>query len=76
MTQLGALSTIDTMNTELSRLEVQLEQLIDHYQAGKRDRAELCARIAGLEAENRKLSQKLEMAVSRLESLIERLPEN
>lgn len=76
LTRLGALSNIDAMNTELSRLEAQLEQLVDHFQAGKRDRGELCARIAALEADNRKLNEKLAVAVSRLESMLERLPEN
>lgn len=76
MTRRGGLSKIDAMDTELSRLEAQLEQLIDHFQAGKRDRRDLCSRIASLEAENRKLSEKLAVAVSRLESVLDRLPEN
>lgn len=63
------------MDTELSQLENQLEQLIGHYQAGKRELRDARARIAALEVENRKLAEKVGFASAKLESLLERLPD-
>lgn len=63
------------MENELSRLEAQLEQLIGLYEAGKRERRELAERVVALEAQNRRLSDKVAVATEKLESLLERLPE-
>ncbi len=63
------------MDSELSQLESQLEQLIGLYEAGKAEARELRMRIAALEAENRQLARKVRMATEKLEALLERIPE-
>jgi len=63
------------MDAELSKLENQVEQLIGLYEACKADGRELRARVVRLEAENRALADKVRLATSRLESLLEKLPE-
>ncbi len=63
------------MDEEIARLEGQLEQLIGLYQAGREQSRELRQRVALLEAENRRLAGKLQLATDRLESVLEKLPE-
>lgn len=64
------------MDAELSKLENQLEQLIGLFESGKVEARELRARIARLEAENRVLAEKVSFATTKLESLLEQLPED
>ncbi len=63
------------MDTELAQLEAQLEQLINHYERLKGDNVALRGRVARLEADNRKLAEKVRFAADRLEGLLEKLPE-
>lgn len=63
------------MDTELSDLENRLEQLIGLYTSGKREVRSLRERVAALEADNRRLAEKLTFATEKLESLLDRLPE-
>lgn len=75
MTGVSAASTIVFMNAEISKLEGQLEQLIEYYEAGKAELRELRSRVAALEAENRKQAEKVRIATSSIESMLEKLPE-
>lgn len=63
------------MDTELSLLESQLEQLITLYGRLKTDSLELRGRVARLEAENRQLVDKLGRAAVRIETVLDKLPE-
>lgn len=63
------------MDKELSRLEAQLEQLVSLYEAGKRERRELAERVVALEAQSRRLTDKLALATDKLEHILARLPE-
>ena len=63
------------MDTELAQLEAQLEQLISHHDRLRADNSALRGRIVRLEAENRKLSDKVRLAADRLEGLLDKLPE-
>lgn len=62
------------MNTEIARLEEQLEQLVSRYEAGRSELRGARARIAALESENRMLNEKVRGAAERLASILERLP--
>lgn len=63
------------MKTELSRLEQRLEQLIALYESDRLEGRNLRTRIASLEAENRRLADKVRLATEKLESVLDRLPE-
>ncbi len=63
------------MDTELAQLEAHLEQLISQYERLKADNVELRGRVVRLEADNRKLSDKVRLAAERLEGLLDKLPE-
>jgi len=63
------------MDAEITQLENQLEQLIGLYEAGKGELRELRSRIAVLEAENRRLGEKVRVAASSIEAMLEKLPE-
>jgi hypothetical protein len=63
------------MESELTQLEHQLEQLITLYQTGKTNARELRMRVARLEAENRELAEKVKFATVKLEGLLEKLPD-
>jgi hypothetical protein len=63
------------MESELTQLEHQLEQLITLYQTGKASARELRMRVARLEAENRELAEKVKFATVKLEGLLEKLPD-
>ncbi len=64
------------MDTELSQLETQVEELIGLYEAGKAEMRELRKRVSALEAENRRLTEKVGIAAEKLEAVLERLPED
>lgn len=63
------------MESELTQLEHQLEQLITLYQTGKTTARELRVRVARLEAENRELAEKVKFATVKLEGLLDKLPD-
>ena len=75
MTALRVPSTIRRMDAELNKLENQIEQLIGLYESGKAEGRELRTRIVRLEAENRMLADKVKLATSKLENLLQQLPE-
>ncbi len=64
------------MDAELNRLEHQVEQLIGLYQSGKAEVRELRTQLAHLEAENRRLADKVRLATERLEALLDKLPQD
>lgn len=63
------------METELSRLEQRLEQLVGLYESDRLEGRNLRMRIASLETENRRLADKVRLATEKLESVLDRLPE-
>jgi len=63
------------MNAELAELEEKVGQVLALCQSLRSENQELRARLAGLEGEKRKLSEKIDVAASRLELLIGGLPQ-
>lgn len=63
------------MDAEITRLESQLEQLISLFETGKTELRSLRTRVATLEAENHRLAGKLDEAIAKLESVLDKLPE-
>ena len=64
------------MDAELNQLEVQIEQLITLYESFKMENRELRARVAKLEAENRVLTEKVDYAVEKFDSMLNRITES
>ncbi|AUN95788.1 hypothetical protein [Pseudazoarcus pumilus] len=62
------------MNSEIARLEELVEQVVTLHDAGRAELRAARSRIAALEAENHRLSDKLGAAIARLESLLDKLP--
>lgn len=75
LTACWAPTTIRPMETELSRLEQRLEQLVGLYESDRLEGRNLRMRIASLETENRRLADKVRLATEKLESVLDRLPE-
>jgi cell division protein ZapB len=63
------------MDRELFALEERIEQFITLCQNLRTENQELRTRVAGLEVERNRLNEKIETACDRLESLMERMPE-
>jgi hypothetical protein len=63
------------MEADLTRLELQLEQLLTLYQGVKDNNNALRRRIAELEAANKVLDAKVKDAAGRVEALLAQLPE-
>ncbi len=63
------------MNDALDSLGPKLEQLLALCQTLRSENIALRNRVAGLEGENRQLVEKIDTARTRLEGLMERLPE-
>jgi len=63
------------MDAELNRLEAQLEQLISTFAALRDENRELRVRQSRLEAENRQLTSKIDLATEKLEAVLARLPQ-
>lgn len=64
------------MESELGELESRLEQLITLHLRTEADNVSLRARVAELEAARRAQDAKLERTLSRLDALLESLPED
>lgn len=63
------------MDRDLFALEERIEQFITLCQNLRIENQELRTRVAGLEVERSRLNEKIETACTRLESLMERIPE-
>ncbi|MBM3391301.1 MAG: hypothetical protein FJY34_04900 [Betaproteobacteria bacterium] len=63
------------MDRELFALEERIQQFVTLCQNLRSENQELRTRVAGLEVERNRLNEKIETACSRLESLMERVPE-
>ncbi|MDR2241003.1 MAG: hypothetical protein LBE33_11235 [Zoogloeaceae bacterium] len=63
------------MERELSSLEERIEQFIALCQSLRVENQDLRTRVARLDAEHKRLNEKIDAACSRLESLMERLPD-
>lgn len=63
------------MDKELAILEQKLEQLILLVGVLRGENASMRERVAALEVENRRLSSKVELAATRIESVLALLPE-
>lgn len=68
--------TIPGMEADLVKLEQQLEQLITHFERLREENRGLRLRTAELEVKNHALADKVRDAVARVETLLEKLPEN
>lgn len=64
------------MDAELVRLEQQIEQLISLYEGLKEENRSLRLRSVELEGANHALAAKVQDAVARVESLLQKLPES
>jgi len=63
------------MDRELFALEERIEQFITLCQNLRAENQELRTKVAGLEVERNRLNEKIETACTRLESLMQRVPE-
>jgi cell division protein ZapB len=63
------------MNGELLELEDKVGQMLALCQSLRAENQELRARVAGLEGDRRKLSDRVAAAAGRLETLMARLPQ-
>ncbi|ANQ83777.1 hypothetical protein [Azoarcus olearius] len=63
------------MDADLTHLEAQLEQLISLYTGLKAENRDLRARVVKLESDNRALADKVSYATSKIEAVLEQLPE-
>ncbi len=63
------------MDRDLFALEERIQQFVTLCQNLRSENQELRTRVAGLEVERNRLNEKIETACSRLESLMERVPE-
>ena len=62
------------MNTELTQLETRLSALLEVHLSLRSENRELTARVASLQIENRRLSDKVAVATERVEGILARLP--
>lgn len=63
------------MSANLDSLDRKIDQLLDLCRKLRTENVDLRGRVAGLESEKLILKEKMDVARSRLESLMERLPE-
>ncbi len=63
------------MEAELTQLEARLAELIDAYKSLRMENSELTARVKTLQLENQRGAEKLARAVTQIESILARLPE-
>lgn len=64
------------MIDDISGLEQRLEQLLGHFARLRAENQDLRTRVASLEGENKRLHDKIEAAATRIETLMEGLPES
>lgn len=64
------------MDRDLFALEERIEQFIALCQNLRSENQDLRTRVANLEVERNRLNEKIETACSRLESLVEQIPES
>lgn len=67
---------IGRMEQELTSLELKLDTLVHHVLALRTEGVSLRERVAALEAENQRLKSKLEVATTRIESVLAMIPES
>ena len=63
------------MDAELTALEVRIKLFADFCVRLRDENQALRTRLAGLEGDNRRLSEKVDSARLRLEDLVKRIPE-
>lgn len=63
------------MSANLDSLDRKIDQLLDLCRKLRTENVDLRGRVAGLESEKAILKEKMDVARGRLESLMERLPE-
>jgi len=63
------------MDAELSLLEQQIDQLVELYENLKSENRDLRDRLISVEADNRRLRDKVELAAARVEAVLEQLPQ-
>ncbi len=63
------------MQTELDMLESRLTQMLDRYRAMREETLKLRQQVVTLENSNKQLTERLEEARSRMESLLNRIPD-
>ncbi|KAF0103355.1 MAG: hypothetical protein FJ209_12005 [Betaproteobacteria bacterium] len=63
------------MQTELDMLESRLTQMLDRYRAMREETLKLRQQVVALENSNKQLTERLEEARSRMETLLNRIPD-
>jgi len=63
------------MEAELKALEDKVSQLVDLCQRLRAENLRLRQEVAGVQSDNRALTEKIESAKDRLEHLLEQIPE-
>ncbi|MEW5788763.1 MAG: hypothetical protein AB1899_13000 [Pseudomonadota bacterium] len=63
------------MQAELDTLETKLAQMLERYQAMREETLKLRQQMVILENSNRQLTDRLEEARQRMESLLNRIPD-
>lgn len=63
------------MSISLDALEQRIDQLVSMCAGLRNENAALRSRVTGLESEKKILADKIDTAATRLENLMERLPE-
>lgn len=63
------------MQTELDMLESRLTQMLDRYRAMREETLKLRQQVVALENSNKQLTDRLEEARSRMETLLNRIPD-
>ena len=64
------------MNAELSALESRIQEVVALCQRLREENRELRMKVADLETDNRRMTDKVAQARSRLEQLLARIPED
>ncbi len=62
------------MDAEISSFEQKIEQVVALCHTLREENRSLRGRVAALESENQRLTEKIDTTVVRLEALMERLP--
>lgn len=64
------------MNSDLKSLEEKVNRLLCQYQGARTENVELRLQLSQANAENEKLTEKIQSAANRLEALLTNLPES